>query len=306
MAMKVIGHRGNGRTIDTVFNQDKPYEHTLESFQQAMDHGADGVEFDVFITKDKHPVIYCQADLDGKPIDSMTLSQVKKHILPDGQSVPTLRESLDLFSAFPQDFLYNIELKGKSVVEPTIDVLSEYVGNGKFDWQQFLFSSFDWDKLSLVKGVEPKTLIQPTTATVFIFEAEDVFMPGYAVSLTKTYNQKALQGLSAYIRHNGAHAIDMPTLDIRPELLDMAEKLGIGFCTHPTGPRRESDIARLAAQFDMLKDFSEATGLPVYLKLDDIKLARDILEKRNPNPSTHQLSILSGSPYIPDLKPSVK
>lgn len=302
MALKVIGHRGNGRTIDTTFNQDKPHEHTLESFQQAMEHGADGIEFDVFITKDKHPVIYCQDDLGDRPINAQSLAQVKSHMLPDGQNVPTLREALDLFTGFPQDFLYNIELKGKSVVEPTLDLLSEYVGQNTFDWQQFLFSSFDWDKLSLTKSLAPKTRIQPTTATVFIFEAEDVMMPGYAVSLTKTYNKKAMEGLSAYIRHNNAHAIDMPTLDIRPELLDIAEKLGVGFCTHPTGPRREDDIARLTGQFDMLKDFTNATGLPVYLKLDDVKLARNILNKRNSAPSTTQLAQLSGSPYIPNTK----
>ena len=302
MALKIIGHRGNGRTVDTTFNQDKPHEHTLDSFRQAMEHGADGIEFDVFLTKDKHPIIYCTDDLNGRPINSQTLAQIKSHILPDGQHIPTLREALDLFAGFPQDFLYNVELKGKSVVEPTLDLLSEYVGNEQLDWQQFLFSSFDWDKLSLVKSLAPETHIQPTTATVFIFEAEDVMMPGYAVSLTKTYNKKAMEGLSSYVRANKAHAIDMPTLDIRPELLEAAQKLGVGFCTHPTGPRREDDIARLTEQFNMLKDFADNTGLPVYLKLDDIKLARDILDKRKPNPSTTELAMLSGSPYIPNLK----
>lgn len=302
MALKIIGHRGNGRTIDTTYNQDQPYEHTLESFRQAMEDGADGVEFDIFTTKDKHPVIYCKDDLGGHAISAQTLAQVKQHKLPDGQTVPTLREALDLFSTFPDDFVYNVELKGSSVVEPSLDVLSEYVDAGAFEWSQFLFSSFDWDKLGLVKELAPEAHIQPTTATVFIFNQEDVKMPGYTVPLHKTYNAQALKGLSRYVRQHNAHAIDLPTLDIRPELLDIARKLGTGFCTHPTGPRLEQDILRLTDQFNLLKDFADETGLPVYLKLDNIKLAREILEKRIPNPSATQLSILSGAPHIPDLK----
>ena len=57
MALEFIGHRGDGRTIDNPFAGNKAPQNTLLSFENAIKHGADGVEFDIFLSQDNIPII---------------------------------------------------------------------------------------------------------------------------------------------------------------------------------------------------------------------------------------------------------
>lgn len=54
-----IGHRGMGKTFDaTELPKTGFTENTLDSFREAMSRGAEMVEFDIVLTKDKIPIIY--------------------------------------------------------------------------------------------------------------------------------------------------------------------------------------------------------------------------------------------------------
>ena len=273
--IKIIGHRGYG--ADSL--QSEVPENTLESFRKALECGADGIEFDVFRTQDGHLVIYGNKELDGKLIAEQTLEDIRKVSLAGGAKVPTFEEVLDLLVHEEEPgVICNVELKGDYVVEKTLAAIEQRVESGEMTWDQFLFSSFDWDKLLLVKERQPEAKIQPTTATVFIFEQQDVQMPGYHVPLSKSYNAAALNEVRDVAELHKAHAIDIPTFDIREGLLAVAAEVGCGFCTHPTGPSRQEDIDIFVDQLRMLSDFAEQTGLPVYIKVDDIPLAIELVQ----------------------------
>ncbi len=55
-----IGHRGMGKTFDPESSLPRTnfVENTIESFREAYNRGAQMVEFDIVLTKDKIPIVY--------------------------------------------------------------------------------------------------------------------------------------------------------------------------------------------------------------------------------------------------------
>lgn len=109
-----FGHRGA--------SHDAP-QNTLAAFELAVQYGADGVELDVYLTRDGHLVVIhdelVDKTTDGTgPVTAMTLAEVREldagsYFDPAfaGQRVPTLDE---VFAAVGQQLLINVELKGMS------------------------------------------------------------------------------------------------------------------------------------------------------------------------------------------------
>jgi glycerophosphoryl diester phosphodiesterase len=104
-ARVVIAHRGN---------RAHAAENTLEAFQQAVDLGADAIEFDVRITRDGVPVVIHDPDVDRTTdgrglVASLTFAEVRRLDASRGSrgsiaprlSVPSLEEVLDRFRAIP-------------------------------------------------------------------------------------------------------------------------------------------------------------------------------------------------------------
>ena len=133
MKVYVEGHRGYCA---------KYPENTLLSFEKAIELGCDGVEFDVWLTKDKQPVLMHDGTtmrtcgVQGHLRD-MTLEEVKKldacysEKFGDefkGQEVPTLYELLDLVKAKKPDLRLGVEIKEytEETVDITIAALKEY------------------------------------------------------------------------------------------------------------------------------------------------------------------------------------
>src|SRR5439155_22263227 len=69
-------------------------ENTLEAFGEAIAMGADMIEFDVRRTDDGHLVIVHDALLEGRPIGSFALAELRRSRL--GSGIPTLAETLEL------------------------------------------------------------------------------------------------------------------------------------------------------------------------------------------------------------------
>lgn len=135
----VEGHRGYGA---------KYPENTLISFKAAMELGVDAIEFDVWLTSDKVPVIMhdgnasrtCKVD---RHLRDMTLEEVKKlepcysdkfgdQYKGIGLTVPTLEEVLSLAASMRPDLMYGVEIKEytEENVDLTIALLKKY---GVFD-----------------------------------------------------------------------------------------------------------------------------------------------------------------------------
>lgn len=281
MSLKIIGHRGNGRTTETPFTEGKEPQSTLPSFTQAVvNECADGVEFDVFISADGVPIVVERDEIEGQKISDLSYENILGLNLAPDNCRPSLSDALDhlhkLKKQVDTEFILNIELKGRSVVHPTLDVVEHKVQELGFDSSCIRYSSFDRDKLAFVRTRSQDTKIQPTIATFQLFGNKNVSMPGYNVPISAKYNSAALSDLSEFIKRMNCFAIDTPTFDIRPQLIDFAEKHSVGFCTYPSGPRLFSDISILVKNLKELKDFSQTQE--VVLKVDDIAASRIVVE----------------------------
>ena len=106
----IIGHRGG-----------KPFgpDNTIKAFQGAIDHKIEGIEFDVWLSKDDIPMITHggdngQFDKYGLPQDFVyewSCADLKAKLdMGDGEKMPTLPELLDLTAK--TEMFMNIELKG--------------------------------------------------------------------------------------------------------------------------------------------------------------------------------------------------
>jgi glycerophosphoryl diester phosphodiesterase len=298
--IKVIGHRGNGRT-DTVFGASKAPQSTLLSFGDALRFGADGIEFDVFASSDNIPFIVDKNDVDGVSVSALNSHELRQVRLPNDQRIPSVYEVLGFIARgiqtreFKNDTIVNIELKGDGVVEPTLEAIEQASLRMGFDPRLVCFSSFDQDKLALVRGYDTDAKIQPTIATMRLFGADNVVMPGYRVRQGLGYDPHALQALADFVSEKNCSAIDIPTHDVRPAMVSFAQRLNVGFCTHPTPPRHVNDIGYLDDALAILHDYA-ATGGHVCLKVDDVASARAL--KFTGKHNIDHLERIMGMPFL--------
>ncbi|WP_062051636.1 glycerophosphodiester phosphodiesterase family protein [Bacillus sp. JCM 19034] len=116
-------------------------ENTLLAFKEAMDQGADMIEFDLRMSKDKHVMIIHDETLDrttngSGEISNYMLAELKEldagsWFAPpfEGLKIPTLIELCDLLKSYPNVYL-NVEVKksvhAKEVVDKTVELLKSY------------------------------------------------------------------------------------------------------------------------------------------------------------------------------------
>ncbi|MCI8387244.1 MAG: glycerophosphodiester phosphodiesterase [Clostridiales bacterium] len=135
----VEGHRGYC---------DKYPENTLISFDAALDLGVDAMEFDIWLTSDKVPVLSHDGNLlrtcgVDKHIRDMSLEELKtlepcyaakfgEQFKGKGLTVPTLDELLQLCSSKRHDIILGVEIKEytEETVDLTVELLKKY---GFFD-----------------------------------------------------------------------------------------------------------------------------------------------------------------------------
>ena len=105
----VVGHRGAmGHAL----------ENTIESVKKAIELNVDGIEIDVFKSKNGEIVVYHDPFLSRLSnsnafIEQISLDSIKNVELNGGLSIPTLKEVIDVV---PEKIFLNIELKGLSLI----------------------------------------------------------------------------------------------------------------------------------------------------------------------------------------------
>lgn len=139
-------------------------ENTLISYEAAIDLGVDGFEFDIWLSKDKVPVLmhdnncYRTCGVD-KNLRDMTLEEIKEldagyakafgdKYIGKGVKVPTLRELLELCKAKRPDIVLGVEIKEytEECVDISVAMLKEY---GFFD--SACFYAFDAPTIKYLK-----------------------------------------------------------------------------------------------------------------------------------------------------------
>jgi glycerophosphoryl diester phosphodiesterase len=99
----LLGHRGARRYAP---------ENTLAAFDLALEHGADGFEFDVRITRSRQLVICHDSRFKRLPVRRSTLTQLQARCLKSEEFPPTLPEVLSRYAN--QAFL-NLEVKVRGI-----------------------------------------------------------------------------------------------------------------------------------------------------------------------------------------------
>lgn len=154
----IVGHRGNPSLAP---------ENTISSYLLAIENGADCVETDVYLTKDKHIIIMHDGSLkrttnsdSDKSITQMTLEEIKQYYCwGDSDSfkdkypeerVPTLEE---LFEAIKdKDTVVYLEIKdGRAEL---IDVLKDLIQKYNYENRVFIIS-FDPTQLKRIRETIP-------------------------------------------------------------------------------------------------------------------------------------------------------
>lgn len=141
------GHRGN----ETVCP-----ENTLEGCLYAAQHGAESLEFDVYLTTDGHVVLMHDGDTErtcnaNLTVEKSTLAQLKElyvnkgfenHELYSQCRIPTLNEIFEGLKDY--DVLFNIEIKSSKdeIVDAIVALIKEYDVYGKCCFSTFKASQF--------------------------------------------------------------------------------------------------------------------------------------------------------------------
>lgn len=157
--MLIIGHRGA--------RGEKP-ENTIAALRAGLEGGADVLEFDIRITRDKVPVLahdfhMIRTHRKVNLINYSTLAELQKRTA--GSDHPTVTLDAALKETFGR-VLLNIEVKNYRAVDPMLEVLKPYLKK-KADWELVVFSSFNplllrkirrkarWASLALLHHINP-------------------------------------------------------------------------------------------------------------------------------------------------------
>lgn len=156
MTTKILGHRGANRRAP---------QNTIPAFQAAIDRGADGVEFDVQMSSDGVLVICHNFTVDETSngsgyVNELTFEELRNLDFGSwfskefaGTKIPTLEETLDCVKDME---IINVEIKHPTkarveVVQKTYDMVK-----AKGLLEKTVFSSFDFDVLTILKQIDPE------------------------------------------------------------------------------------------------------------------------------------------------------
>jgi glycerophosphoryl diester phosphodiesterase len=166
-----IGHRGAKGHIA---------ENTIASIHKAIELGADGIEIDVFQCKSGEIVLFHDKTLEKLTngvgnIEDKNLEELRKlKVLNSSYSIPTLEEVL---KSLDKDIFLNIELKGRNTAEGSLNLIKKYVERNKIEFNNILFSSFNWEELKDLRSLSDKVQL------ALITEQDPLLAIDYALKL---------------------------------------------------------------------------------------------------------------------------
>ena len=132
-------------------------ENSLQGFKYAVEHGAEGVEFDVHLTKDKVPVVMHDETLDRTTngtgyIKDYTLNEIRKFHLENGEPVPLLSELFEILQ--DKDLYINLEFKTNKIHDVGIEAIVLSLAKQYHFVHPIIFSSFNCQTLKNSQKME--------------------------------------------------------------------------------------------------------------------------------------------------------
>lgn len=145
----IFGHRGYPAKFP---------ENSLAGFKYACEHGIDGVEFDVHLTKDGIPVIMHDEKIDRTTngtglIKQMSFEELSNFRLTNGEKIPKLIELLELLVG--RDLVVNLEFKTDKIAYPNIERTVLTMVNKFALLNPVIYSSFNLQTLKNCQKILP-------------------------------------------------------------------------------------------------------------------------------------------------------
>ena len=132
-------------------------ENSLQGFKYAATHGAEGVEFDVHLTKDKVPVVMHDEMIDRTTngtgyIKNHTLNEIRKFHLENGEPVPLLSELFEILQ--DKDLYINLEFKTNKIHDVGIEAIVLDLAKQYHFVHPIIFSSFNYQTLKNCQKID--------------------------------------------------------------------------------------------------------------------------------------------------------
>ncbi len=134
----IIAHRGASSLAK---------ENTIESFEKAMDLGADMIEFDVRRTKDNILIAFHDEMIQGHSVKELTYQAISRMAKPQGGDIPTVEEVLKWAKG---KIRLDVELKEDGYEDEAAELLHRYL-----EEDQFVITSFNDASLRFIKERYP-------------------------------------------------------------------------------------------------------------------------------------------------------
>lgn len=196
-------------------------ENTVRSARRALELGVDGVEVDVHLADGQLMVIHddtLQRTTNGSGhVAAKSFAYLRSLDAGMGEKIPTLAE---IFDAVDRRAIINVELKGPQTAVPVIALISEYVNQRGWRYNDFLVSSFDHAQLREARRLCPELRI------------------GVLAGKTPRSLGKFAVSLNAWSLHADKHCVT-------PDLLAQAHGLGLKLFAFTVN--QPAEIARMKA-----------------------------------------------------------
>jgi glycerophosphoryl diester phosphodiesterase len=149
----VVAHRGAWKTKGIPQN-------SIESLREAMRLGCTGSEFDVQMTADSVLVLCHDNNFAGKIIETHTYAELSETKLPNGETIPTLKNVL-MEGMKQTDTRLFLEIKSSSTIERTLrstEKIVELVNEmGAHPWVYYI--AFEYAVLKRIKQIIPTAVV---------------------------------------------------------------------------------------------------------------------------------------------------
>lgn len=197
-ALLKIGHRGAKAHIA---------ENTLESFQKALDLGADGIELDVHVCATGELVVIHDFTVDRTTngtgeVHKLSLAELKSLAIEEKYSIPTLDEVFDFIG---KNCFVNIEMKGRHTAQPVSDFVEQLVKEKGYSYDDLIVSSFQREELQVMARINPNiplgVLTQASVAQAKEWAAEfsaKAIHPHYSLLTEHNVDKAHKMGLKVY------------------------------------------------------------------------------------------------------------
>lgn len=309
--LMLIGHRGMGPSNilgPTFSDPDILPENTLESFKRAVVLGCDGIELDIFKTKDGQLIVVHDDELwrnvyqqnrhgkclpERETLESFRIKQKTAVELqqlavgPAGEKMPLLSEVFQLVEAANMirrsqgvnDLIINIELKDSMAVDACLALADSYIAShpdSGIDFNSIIFCSFQHNALIELQHKAKqmgyaKIQVAPGIKTAMLFGQQNV-NPDFSVLPGTPYDVKGLAMLKNKVNTNNFAGYDAALWDIYGPLVELAAQTGKEIHASTSDFRQYAEDTSFAKYLVMISQLTKT-----FFKCDGIDGARMVL-----------------------------